>query len=601
MWTDLVMLFRNEEVELKDFVSIFKAFVADIPLSLPPIKVDCLVVNDFDNSYVDSCEYMYIIGANDSELPKYSVETALLSDKEIQKIERHNKITPTINLLNKRKKFKLYEMVLKSRHNITFSYVCVDAKGEEVYPTTIYTEIAKYIKPYVYVVDNAYVLDSDANELITYNITKSLAMDKVVKYLKDWELFNDDQVYRRNVTSIQHSLSGEDDIDIIGNANYDNVAMPVAKANKLFFRNDEVSPSQFEKFASCPYAHFMNYGLRLKEQERAKVSTNDIGNIIHEYLNNVIYDLSNLKNDEEFLTALEDFARKSLDKVLDNKRYARFVNANINSIVIKSLYNEVIRMTKAIIEQLRNCDYEPTYKEYVLNVKNGGYIAISLRNGKRLNVVGKVDRIDTNKKDNSFIVIDYKTGNSNFANFTDFVSGKKIQLFTYLLMFKNMTGATPVGSFYLPIDNKVNDAKKYRYNGFFVKNIETVGNIDNKLRDFSSNGEILRLSRTKDGEFSQKSDVWKNLAISSKAIENSFDFLTDALTCRAEKIMEGNIDLVPLLTGNDSASKYCKFKGLCNFNTKYGNKYRRVEKVASLKEIIDVNESYESVEEEEDV
>ena len=65
--------------------------------------------------------------------------------------------------------------------------------------------------------------------------------------------------------------------------------------------------------------------------------------------------------------------------------------------------------------------------------------------------------------------------------------------------------------------------------------------------------------------------------------------------------MEGNIDLVPLLTGNDSACKYCKFKGLCNFNTKYGNKYRRVEKVASLKEIIDVNESYESVEEEEDV
>ena len=72
------------------------------------------------------------------------------------------------------------------------------------------------------------------------------------------------------MTSIYHALGGSD-VDVVANATHTNIAKPIANAGKLYFRTSEVSPSQFEKFANCPYAHFLNYGLRLKANDVARV------------------------------------------------------------------------------------------------------------------------------------------------------------------------------------------------------------------------------------------------------------------------------------------------------------------------------------------
>ncbi len=367
----------------------------------------------------------------------------------------------------------------------------------------------------------------------------------------------------------------------------------------MFFKAKEVSPSEFESFANCPYAHFLTYGLRLKEVDNAKVGLNDIGNIIHDYMKNVIYDLSNFKNDTKFISVIKEFAKNNLYKVLSSKKYARFLASNINNNTIKGLYIEVERVTLAILEQLRLSNYEPKYLELDFSKNKKGCIVIYLKSGKEVELTGKVDRVDINKEDNTYFIIDYKTGNSNFSNYTDFASGKKIQLFAYLLMFRNYTNLTPVGAFYLPINNKVEVTKKYRYQGFFVNNYEIIGNIDNSLTEFPSSGNTLRLSITKDGNFSVN-NASKNLAISENMLDDALEYLVNKLNISAEQIEKGCIDIVPLNSGGKVACTHCKYKGICNFNVKYKNKYRKVEKVTNLSQIISVKEEFTN-EEVEDV
>ena len=587
IWQEMSMLFKNEEFSPKEFYEIFKTFVSDVAITLPPIKVGSVVVSDFATSYLSQVKAIYFVGASDGDLPKYAVETALLSDKELCVIEKQNRLTPSINLINKRKKFKLYESVLKAQQSLVFSYVAVDGKGEEVYCANVVNEIKKCVTSceLIDASENIMVESDDAtvDKVVQRNISKKMAYGNIVDYIKEWDVYSGNTNFRTLVSSVYHSIDDKD-IDIISNAAYTNNVTPITSANKLYFRSGETSPSQFETFARCPYAHFLAYGLKLREQESGRIANNDIGNIIHEYLKNTIFDINNYRNDNEFVSNIKSFVKTNLDQVIGQSKYIRFVSNNANASTINSLYPEIERMTIAIIEQLRNSSYEPKLLEHNFNKSNNGAIAISLTNGKTINVTGKVDRIDVNEKDKTFLVIDYKTGNSSFNNFTDFVAGKKIQLFTYMLLYSNSSNYTPVGAFYLPINNKIEKTQKYRYQGFFVKDSEVVGNIDHKLREVSANGITLRLSTNKEGGYTA-SNVSKNLMIDRKVLDSASHFLVDTLNLSACKIMEGYIDVVPLMIDSNSACKHCKYHGICNFNRRYGNKYRKVQKVASLSDV----------------
>lgn len=583
MWVELEMVMGNQTMTKAEFYSVFKTFVEDIKLNLPPIAVGSLVVCDFEKSYLEPKKEIYMLGANDGELPKYVSETAILSDNELSRIEKNNKLTPTINMINRRKKNKLLEWVLKANEKLTFSYVSVDDKGEELYPCVVATDLARYMEKVEYSnANDLNIIDNNIESIVDDNITKSLALNNLVGYVKNWNVYGSNSVYSRNVTSIYHAL-GDSEIDVVKNSYYRNELKPIAKCNKLYFRSLTASPSQFECFARCPYSHFLSYGLRLKPIEVAKVSNNDIGNIIHEYLKNTIYDLNNYKHSDDFVANLRDFVTSNLDKVLASPMYARFVASDVNANTIRALFEEVYRMTQALIEQLCNSDYEPMVLEHNFAYDKIG-IELNLKNGKQISVTGKVDRIDENKADKTFVIIDYKTGTSKFDNYTEFVAGNKIQLFVYLILYNKLTGMRPVGAFYLPINNKLEKTRKYRYQGFFVKNDTIIGNIDNTLRQNGVSGTTLRLSRTKDGSLA-KSAVSTNLAISSEDMQKALDFLVYSLKDRAEKMVDGCIDVMPLYSSGRPACSFCEYRGVCNFNRKYHNRYRKVDKVESINQI----------------
>src|SRR5699024_4582195 len=56
------------------------------------------------------------------------------------------------------------------------------------------------------------------------------------------------------------------------------------RAKQLYPDPDRVSVTRMEQFASCAYAHFLSYGLRLSDREEYGFEALDLGNIAHQSL-----------------------------------------------------------------------------------------------------------------------------------------------------------------------------------------------------------------------------------------------------------------------------------------------------------------------------
>ena len=83
----------------------------------------------------------------------------------------------------------------------------------------------------------------------------------------------------------------------------------------FFFYNDKTSISQLEQYFACPYAFFVKYGLRLKENKKAAISSPDIGTIIHKFVELFIQDLDKFEGLEE--AEFEKKAKEIFDETLE--------------------------------------------------------------------------------------------------------------------------------------------------------------------------------------------------------------------------------------------------------------------------------------------
>ena len=73
--------------------------------------------------------------------------------------------------------------------------------------------------------------------------------------------------------------------------------------------------------------------------------------------------------------------------------------------------------------------------------------------------------------------------------------------------------------------------------------------------------------------------------MSEEQIEIVRKFAFNLMQNAVEKILDGDIQPYPLKINNHSSCEYCKFHGICGFDTSFNNMYRCVEKVHNVDEL----------------
>ncbi|MDY5041669.1 MAG: PD-(D/E)XK nuclease family protein [Eubacteriales bacterium] len=547
----------------KEAFSIISAYFENITVTMPPILSDSLFVTDINNT-IDQKPYTFMLGLEDGKVPKVQMDLGLITDQDIGLLTNSYKLSPTINMINKRSKFRVYENILKCT-NLYLSYVSVSASGDAIMPSEVINNMSSIftgLKP----INGSFIQHDYQNELtngyfLFNNPNPSIAKTNLINNLKTMQVDNS-LVVKSNTSNIYNAISDGGVDEYIKNVDKNNTVANLNNSD-IFLSNDKVSVSEIEQYYSCPFKHFVERGLRLKENDKAEFDGRQYGNILHEYVKLVVEYIN--KNGE---TGLKEYSNKVFDDILNQDKYKYLLLNPNNSNDIKGLKKEIMRINNALLNISKSSQLKPQWLE-----KRCDGFKISNDNTSII-LQGIIDRVDFDK--DSFIIIDYKTGESDFSDYTDIVSGKKLQLMVYAYIVSNITGKTPIGVFYMPLKNiysKGNSEELYKLKGAISSNLEDIFKVDKSLENTGVKSNIINVKRDDKGKVDGK------ILIDPETFQKLIDFTIDKVLKAVEDIRKGVIEPKPLMIDKKSTCQYCKYLAICQFSEDCHNEYNTFKKV----------------------
>lgn len=571
IYDELLGIMSNYECDYSTFVAIFDAYLNNTPIAMPPIT-SSLFVGDQLNSTLYNKKFVYMLGVNEGSVPSYNQDFGLISDDDIKRIP--HKLNPTVAYVNKKRKYKVFENLFSASDKLILSYVNQSISGEQMYASSFLVNLCS--NGNIAIVNgsaecdvfNANLHTFDNENIIFNNFNKASAKDNFVHLLKGWQQTNTPS-YIQLVSTLNDVVEGN---CFLSNANFNNTKSQLSNVNELFFTKGKSSISQIQTYYKCPYEHFATYGLKLQPVKTDTIKPVDYGNIIHEFLEQSV---PLLKEDVN----IPQLVNEILNTILKEK-YQYLLNNAKNNYLIKALFNECVRMLKAIKYQNSVSKFKPKFYELPFGGNKGVEVAV---NGKKVIFGGIIDRVD--EYNGHFRIIDYKTGSDEFKDFGEVKLGTRLQLIMYLKQFKDNTSLKPAGAFYLPIvndfgKNGINDM--YKLKGIMLDEMNIVLAMDSSLENVSTKSNVINAKTLKDGMFDKQGS---NLRLSPQDFDILCDYVYDLLVKAVKEITNGNIAPEPVDFGIRKECEYCPYLGMCNFNERYGNVIKAKEKVDTVSKL----------------
>ena len=202
-------------------------------------------------------------------------------------------------------------------------------------------------------------------------------------------------------------------------------------------------------------------------------------------------------------------------------------------------------------------------------------IRLTLEDGKRIEIIGKIDRIDTaQSEDGRYLrIIDYKSSAKNI-DLNEVYAGLQIQLLTYLDAACKEEDLMPAGVLYFSMLEQMIKADKrmeqeeieekiranFKMKGLILADVNVVKLHDKKLEKGSS--ALVPAYIDKEGNLSEK----KTSGVTAEQFEELQKYMYIVIKQISKEILGGNIDLKPYYKDKKTPCKYCDYKSVCGFN-----------------------------------
>lgn len=231
-----------------------------------------------------------------------------------------------------------------------------------------------------------------------------------------------------------------------------------AAVEALYGRRPRLSASRIDRFASCRYAYFCQYGLRAKPYEPAGFTPPEIGTFMHYVLEQTAREARErggfaALSDEELHRMTDRFVADYVRTELNDfkEKSSRFVY------LFRRLCGDVHRVVLDMARELRVSDFEPL--DFELDFAAASDIRpLELGEGEgAMTLTGIADRVDGWLHEGKLYlrVVDYKTGRKKFS-LSDVWYGMGLQMLLYLFALE-ADGASrygheivPAGVMYVP-------------------------------------------------------------------------------------------------------------------------------------------------------
>lgn len=577
------------------FRDLFEAGISQVEIGILPPTKDGLMMGTMQRTRTGEMKALVVVGANEGVLPNEKPGSGLFGSDE-KNLFKENGIelckVDDVRFLEER--MGIYRNLSKPRERLWISYSLSDAEGGPARPSGVFTKLTGLFGD-MPVARDALNRQSDA-ELVgagpagLRHLTEALQAACEGKPLAPhwhealtWFKQNKPEALepiRAGIafTNKQEDL-GREMTAALYMGNIESTREEALEPSPEL----SLSPSRLERYARCPFSHFVQYGLKPEERRIFEIAPREIGDIYHECLMEMSRHLTARGiaitdpaspwmtiSREECRTFVEDvIAKKSgtyREGILEAGNEEKYRGRRITDICEKVCW--------AVIEQVRAGEIlRSSFEAPFGRGRRIPPIPVNLGEGRTAYIEGKIDRVDYLPGERVKI-IDYKTGNENFS-VAEVEAGYRLQLMLYLeaSLERRMK---PAGVFYFKISEPMVDAsgaaigpeeisdkiqKSFKLNGVIVDDPNVIRNV---AGDFSGISDVVPIRINKEGLIS---GTGKDNLLTDEEFESLREKVREKVTDICKSLAGGGIEIHPMKTAATSACAYCRYKGICRFDT----------------------------------
>ncbi|MDS1029491.1 helicase-exonuclease AddAB subunit AddB [Bacillota bacterium LX-D] len=611
VWGSILQLFDqmvealgSQELSLEEYAKILEIGLDSLNLGLIPPGLDQVLVNSMDRSRNPHLRAAFVLGLNDGVLPAKVKNDGLLKDGEREHLAAKGLVlAPDSRQRLLEERFLIYTALTRASQRLWLSYPLADEEGTALRPSIVIGRI-KELLPQVKLEECSSEprdLNTDAFQYITHPqrtlaiLAAQLREAKAGETINSlwWEVYNyyaQSSLWREKSHQVLRSLFHTNNQNRI----------PQKSSSALYGNKLKGSISQLEKFSSCPFAHFLAYGLKLKERAVHKLAAPDLGQIFHAALKNFVEKVDNDALDWRNLSredcrqivhqVMAELVPKLQDEILLSSAKYRHLTTKLENTILRTAY--------VLAEHAKRGQFKPFGLEFAFPGEMLPAVVFELGEGWAMELSGRIDRIDLAQQNGQCYlrIIDYKSGYSQL-HLDDIYYGLKLQLLAYLdiilsnLKIEEETDFLPAGMFYFSVQNPLISTsgplpiekleemllKEFKLKGYVLAKPEVIKLMDGLINQYS---DLIPVG------LSQDNNIYTNSSILTlEQFQLLRDHLKVTLKQFGQEILGGKIKMEPYRKGNVSACQFCSYKAVCHFDLLLEDNSYRLLKSADKEEI----------------
>lgn len=626
-------MFGSKELSLEEVSSILQeGYEALLFTSIPP-SIDEVTVSTVEHSRFNNMPIIFVIGVNDGAYPKRMDAGGLLTDEEREAFnEADFELAPSVKSRLMQESYLFYRAITSPKQKLYITLSNADEEGKGKLPSIYISRLQKLFE--VKISDN----ETESTlpvERVLIDPIEEIDQQSAEKYLRHpapalgylMTQLKSANIMRKPLPPIWQALKAYYEEEPKWQSALNMVKKPLNLKNEaesldeklaeeLYGKQFTASVSRVENYYSCAFAHFISYGLKLRERQQFKLETFAMGDLFHDALRRILTEKDGLMSKDSSFRDCMTKAEETVNEIIEHFSYQILQSSARYDYIKKKLIKIVGRTLYALLSQHRISQFVPIAHEKsfgMKGLKSGTEedeaiegLKVKLKNDREMVIRGQIDRIDGYRagKEVYLRVIDYKSSKRDL-NLTEVYHGVSLQLLTYLevasqnaleIIADSPFGAEldqlediivqSAGIFYFHVHNpllSVSDysdlnkleeerLKQYKLKGLALEDLDVATAMDTTLEP-SKSSIVVPIGLTKDSKFNSRiSNV-----IEDEKMNVLKKFVPRKLAQAGNEIYAGNTAIKPYRLGSKQACTFCEYKSICQFDpSDHSNAYNEL-------------------------
>ncbi|MFR1050993.1 MAG: PD-(D/E)XK nuclease family protein [Lachnospirales bacterium] len=558
-------LLGETPMEWDEFARLFRLVLSQYQVGSIPVSLDRVTAGEMPRLAHKHCKVLFLLGADDGALPAAAPSPGLLADADRSLLASFGlESAPRLTDKLWREMTIVYDTCALPSERLTVSWPTAGSGGEERRPSFLVKKL-RTLFPDLEVVDERALAEDFRLAASRPALELAGRCPGVGRALKDLP------GYAPLVERMERAAALE----------RGSLTRPAVEA--LYGRRVPMSASRMDKYKSCHFSYFMQYGLKARPRKPAGFRAPEYGTFVHYVLEHALRE----RQGKEIPT------RAQVSAVV-----ARYVEEELGGLegetprfryLFRRLEKSVYAVVENVCQELARSDFQPIAFELGFGRGQDLPPVELTADGVTVSVSGFVDRVDGWEKDGRLYlrVVDYKTGRKSF-DLTDVWNGLGLQMLLYLFTLREEGQAVfgkeivPSGVLYLPARDAVIAGSRT------MTEAERRKEVDAQLRRKGlvlEDGDVLEAMEHTDGEpprflpvrVSRSSGaITGDALVSAERLGRLERHTRRILADIAAELAAGNIAADPFWRGpQQNACQWCDYAAACQFRDGVGGDRRR--------------------------